>query len=162
MSNLLDANCFMEAKDRYYRFTICPGYWDWLAFANGSGRVFSVEAVQRELINGGGELASRAKSSLAPLFLPPDSSVVAEYANVAAWVQSHPQYRASAKARFLAGADPWLIAHAKASGYSVITLEVPAPSSLKDIKIPDVCTAFSVKYLNPFDLLENEAAVFRR
>ena len=34
MSHLLDANCFMESKDRFYRFAVCPGYWDWLVPAN--------------------------------------------------------------------------------------------------------------------------------
>ena len=23
----LDANVFIEAKNRYYRFNLCPGYW---------------------------------------------------------------------------------------------------------------------------------------
>lgn len=27
---LLDANVFIEAKNRYYGFDICPGFWRWL------------------------------------------------------------------------------------------------------------------------------------
>lgn len=27
---LLDANVFIEAKNRYYGFDLAPGFWDWL------------------------------------------------------------------------------------------------------------------------------------
>ena len=160
MSNLLDANCFMEPKDRYYRFTVCPGYWDWLVRANAAGRVYSVLQIQQELINGGGELRARATGQLRGIFLPPDTAVLNEYAPIVSWVQSHAQYKDSAKERFLAGADPWFIAHAKANHMFVVTLEVSASASLNDIKIPDVCNAFGVAYKNPFQMLEDEGAVF--
>lgn len=34
MTYLLDANTLIEAKNRYYQMSICPGYWDWLHKAN--------------------------------------------------------------------------------------------------------------------------------
>lgn len=27
---LLDANTYIEAKNRYYQMSFCPAYWDWL------------------------------------------------------------------------------------------------------------------------------------
>ena len=34
MKYLLDSNVFIEAKNRYYAFDICPGFWEgWTAFA---------------------------------------------------------------------------------------------------------------------------------
>jgi len=30
MPYLLDSNVFIEAKNKYYRFSLCPGFWDWL------------------------------------------------------------------------------------------------------------------------------------
>ena len=160
MIHVLDANCFMESKDRFYRFAVCPGYWDWLVRANQVGKVYSVVQLQQELVSGGGELSTRATGQLASLFLPPNQAVVTEYAAIVAWIQTHAQYRQSAKDRFLAGADPWLIACAKANRMTVVTLEVPAPASLNDIKIPDVCNAFGVVVKNPFQMLEDEGAVF--
>ena len=30
MTYLLDANIFIQAKNLYYNFDICPAFWDWL------------------------------------------------------------------------------------------------------------------------------------
>jgi hypothetical protein len=43
MAYLLDANVFIEAKNRYYGFEICPGFWEWLISENAADRVFSIE-----------------------------------------------------------------------------------------------------------------------
>ena len=50
MAYLLDSNTFIEAKQRYYDFGVCPGYWKWLTEANSDGRVFSIEKVGDELL----------------------------------------------------------------------------------------------------------------
>lgn len=31
---LLDANTFIEAKNRYYSMNICPGFWQWITITN--------------------------------------------------------------------------------------------------------------------------------
>ena len=105
----------MESKDRFYRFAVCPGYWDWLVRAIQVGKVYSVVQILQELVSGGGELGLRATGQLASLFLPPNQAVIAEYTAIVVWIQTHAQYRQSAKDRFLAGADPWLIACAVTS-----------------------------------------------
>jgi len=47
---VLDANVFIEAKNKYYGFDICPGFWTSLVELNGSNRVFSIDRIRRELI----------------------------------------------------------------------------------------------------------------
>jgi hypothetical protein len=49
MAYLLDTNVFITAKQRYYGFQLCPGFWDWLIDANGRGLVFSHQQVLSEL-----------------------------------------------------------------------------------------------------------------
>lgn len=56
MAYVLDSNVFIEAKNRYYAFDICPGFWDWLHAAHESGQVFSIEAVKQELTSRDDEL----------------------------------------------------------------------------------------------------------
>lgn len=34
MAYLLDSNVLIEAKQRYYDFGVCPGFWEWLTVAN--------------------------------------------------------------------------------------------------------------------------------
>jgi hypothetical protein len=52
MPYLLDANTLIQAKNEYYAFDICPGFWEWLDIANASGDVSSIEPVADELRKG--------------------------------------------------------------------------------------------------------------
>ena len=54
---LLDANVFIEAKNRHYGFDFCPAFWDWLVAQNQAGKVASVEKVADELRVGKDDLA---------------------------------------------------------------------------------------------------------
>ena len=57
MSYLPDANTLIEAKNRYYQMSICPGFWDWVTLGQGTGILSSVESVRTELRRGNDELA---------------------------------------------------------------------------------------------------------
>jgi hypothetical protein len=39
-------------------------------------------------------------------------------------------------------------------GYAVVTHELPSPTSKKRVKLPDLCLAFRVPYVNPFEMLQ--------
>ncbi|MFT7772316.1 DUF4411 family protein [Roseateles sp.] len=62
MTYLLDANTLIEAKNRYYRMTVCPAYWSWVQRSHGAGLVSSIEPVGAELRRGNDELAEWAKN----------------------------------------------------------------------------------------------------
>ena len=47
---LLDANAFIESKNRYYGFDICPGFWSSLVSQHEGQRVFSIDRIQNELM----------------------------------------------------------------------------------------------------------------
>jgi len=49
MAYLLDSNVFIRAKNEYYGFDICPGFWDWLDHSFEQRKVLSVEAIYDEL-----------------------------------------------------------------------------------------------------------------
>jgi len=49
MPYLLDSNVFIEAKNKYYQFSLCPGFWDWLIRENANGKIFSHDGVLNEL-----------------------------------------------------------------------------------------------------------------
>ena len=40
MAYLLDTNIFIQAKNEYYGFDLCPGFWDWLERQNKVGQVW--------------------------------------------------------------------------------------------------------------------------
>ena len=60
MAYLLDANTFIQAKNEYYGFDVCPGYWDWLERENAAGNVFSIDKIGDELKQGNDQLATWA------------------------------------------------------------------------------------------------------
>ena len=63
--------------------------------------------------------------------------------------------------QFLAKADPWLIAHAIASGGKVVTQETRAGENSRRAKIPNVCDFFGVEAMNMDDMLRELGASFK-
>lgn len=152
---LLDANVLMEAKRRYYRFHLCPGFWECIAWHHKQGNLASIDKVKGEIEDGKDDLSQWVKRECPKsFFLPTTDAKVGEwYGKAIAWVQSQTRYSAAAVSKFAVNADGWLIAYAKHNGYTVVTLEVPAPESRTEVKIPDVCVALGVKYVDTFDML---------
>ena len=49
---ILDSDVFIAAKNLYYAFDICPGFWQGLLEQHERGRVFSISRVRGELMAG--------------------------------------------------------------------------------------------------------------
>ena len=158
MPYLLDANVFIQAKNLHYGFDICPGFWDWLIQANAQGKVYSIEKVKDELEAGNDELAAWARARGETFFLPPDMQVAQAFGQVSAWVKQA-GYEPAALNTFLQVADYYLVAHALAHNFIVVTHEVPA-STRKKVKIPNVCIGLGIKHMTPYEMLRHEGAKF--
>lgn len=155
---LVDSDVLITAKNRYYAFSICPGFWESLLHAYSLGTVHSIDRVKQELLLGrpDDDLVKWVNSEVPPgFFVASDArEVVAAFTEVMLWVTRHPQYQDGAKAKFASGADGWLVAHGVATGRVVVTNEQPAPESRSQIKLPDVCNAFSVSFEDTFSMLQ--------
>lgn len=158
MAYVLDANVFIAAKNLYYGFDFCPAFWDWLVIGNESKRIFSVEKVGDEVMALGDELSEWAAARDDGFFLPPDATVFPAMAEVSAWATDQ-TYEPAAVSTFLQVADYYLVAQARASGYTVVTHEVPSASSRK-IKIPDACIGLGLKCMTPYEMLRRERVRF--
>lgn len=161
MNYLLDANTFIEAKNRYYNMTVCPAYWHWLLQRAASKEVASISMVAEELKKGNDELAIWTKQHQ-DLFLSVDDDATqtcfGEVAN--AIVATSPDMKPGAAEEFLSGADPWLIAKAMATGSTVVTHEAYNPMAKKKFLIPNICKDFGVAWVNTFDMLYRLEARF--
>ena len=125
-----------------------------------SGQIASIVSIKAELCRGNDELTTWAKAIETSWFLDEsDEETQLNFIEIVAHV-SNSDFRQPAIADFLSGADPLLIAKAKAIGAKVVTQEKSVPSSKKKIHIPDVCDHFGVKYLDTYDLLEDLRARF--
>jgi hypothetical protein len=158
MAYLLDSNIFIEAKDRYYGFDFAPAFWDWIDQEHSKQNVFSIAAVKDELIGRDDDLSTWAKARGSEFFLPPDNAVLPSLGTLAAWARSG-HYEEIAANQFLQAADYYLVAHALAHSFVVVTHEVPS-NSTKKIKIPNACIAHNVKTMNTFSLLRAVKARF--
>ncbi len=161
---LVDSDVFITAKNAYYDFGICPGFWEGVIRQHEKGRVFSVDRVRNELLAGrkDDDLVQWVTNDLPPsFFLDVESGDVPNrYTEIMVWSQRHPAYFDYAKAKFATGADGWLVAYARVHDAIVVTNEARAPDSKSDIKLPDVCAQFGVPVMNTFSMLKELAVRF--
>ena len=155
---LLDTNVFIQARNLHYGFDFCPAFWAWLIEQHATGVIASIDKVGDELQAGGDDLSDWATARGAAFFLPPDDPVVPALGRVSAWATGQ-NYERAAIATFLQVADYWLVAHALAHGYTVVTHEVPS-ESVRKIKIPDACIGLTISCISPYEMLRRERARF--
>lgn len=159
MAYLIDANTLIQAKNEYYGFDLCPGFWSLLLRENAAGEVFSIDRIRHELERGNDELADWAKTRGNGFFQPINAQTMVEMTAVSNWVQNQ-DFTDTAKREFFVGADPFLIAHALAHGHTVATHEVHKEGERKKVKIPTVCRGLNVPCVRTFAMLRQRGAVF--
>lgn len=161
MNYLLDTNIFIEAKRRYYGMDICPGFWVWLDNAQQADVIASISSVGDELTAGNDELAewTHDRKDTGWFLDVSDTATQEQFIKIAAYVSSS-AYLPEAKAEFLSGADPWLIAKAATVGAVVVTHEIYDAFIKRKIRIPNICREFGVSYLDTFDLLRKNLVSF--
>lgn len=155
---LIDSDILITAKNRYYAFSICPGFWESLLHGHAEQRLHSIDRVKQELLNGSpdDDLVQWVGNAVPSSFFHScgDREVVNAFGEIMLWAQRHPRFTDAAKAKFASGADGWLVAYSRVHQTTVITNEERAPDSQKNIKLPDVCDAFEVETEDTFKMLE--------
>lgn len=164
-SFLLDTNVFIEPKNRYYPFDICPGYWSLLEDNLGTVAVGSITHVYDEIVAGGDDLSKWAKNSFERnqfIDCASDQGTFVTYLKVSKYVNGLPDKRQNAKQEFLASAvaDPWLVACAAERGKTVVTMETSKLASAKKVSLVDVCDYFNVRHIDLFAFLRRLSARF--
>lgn len=164
----LDTDSFVRAHREFYRFGTVPKFWDFLEQKGKEGVLASSQFVLEELEKGKpskhksendepvqaqpDKLLTWAKIQHGVLFQAPTDAVQQVYGQIAESVKNNKRYAAHHVQSFLAGADPWIIAHAKALGGKVVTFEKSEPLS-KNVKIPDAAAPFGVDCITLWDML---------
>ncbi len=167
MPYCLDANVYIEAHRRYYAFDIAPGFWEGLSRLAERRVVCSSLLVFEEIADSDDELAHWASGNKDVLFVQPDEVIQDAYREIADLVER--LYEPQHVQEFLSGADPWVIAQAKAYNLVVVTMEARKHEQNQGrsgkiagkIQIPNVCEKVSVEYIDTFTLLRNERVVLR-
>ena len=154
---VLDSDVFIAAKNAYYAFDICPGFWNGILRAYQQGSVRSIDRIRNELLLGRKEenLVQWVKNEVPRSFFHDSDAgdVSAAFTEVMLWVQRNGQYFDRAKAKFATEADGWLVAYSIVHGTVVVTNEQPRPDSRNRVLLPDVCGQFQVPYKDTFVML---------
>jgi len=154
---VLDANVFIEAKNRYYAFDIVPAFWESLILHASTGRIKTIDRIKRQLEEGNDELAEWVQGGRIDSAVVESGQldVIQSFQEMISWVQSNVQFMDAAKATFAGDADGWLIAYAKAKGpdHIIVTQETLHPEARSKVPIPNVCRQFGVTYVDTFQML---------
>lgn len=156
---VLDTNIFIEAKNRYYRFSVCQGFWDFLR--KSKENTFSLKEVFEELKIKEDQLNDFAKELDGCGFFKENDAqdCYDEIDNVLRQME----YREEAIIDFMSKADFALVAYAYKYKCTLVTHESAGYGenyTRKRVKIPDVCSRLKVVCIDTFEFLEREKASF--
>lgn len=153
MLYLLDANVFIEAKNRYYAFDIVPAFWTWMDYVVVKN-VRTITMVRDELLIKDDPLGDwmRARKDADWILPVDDEATQIAFADIANELDGS-QYHRPGVEKFLSGADPWLIAKAMTLGATIVTHEVANEMVLRRVPIPNLCRARSVTCMDTFDAM---------
>ena len=149
----MDSNTYIQAKNLHYNMDFCPAFWDWLDKQSQISQVMSIDNVYLELTDSNDELSVWAKEKRSHFIPVSDTGTQNKFAEIANFVVSQSSKSQADIANFLSKADPWIIAKAVTMGATVVTHEALVPENSKKVKIPNICKAFSVEYINTYQLL---------
>lgn len=141
----LDTGVFIEGWNRYYSMDLCPEYWSVLDNLAQKGIIFAPIEVKREINKTDDQLSKWINGR--PYFFKEIDILVQNYLRII--MASHGRLVDSIKQRSIA--DPWVIAFAMAEKAIVVTKEIPSGIDTRRIKIPDVCIALNVPWINDFE-----------
>jgi predicted nucleic acid-binding protein len=148
----LDTNIFIESWNKYYSMELCPQYWQILDDLAKKNIVFSPIEVKKEIEKTDDGLKEWIRDK-PYFFIDIDEDT---QKNMRIIMKEHPRLVDTIRQRSIA--DPWVIALALTRNGIVVTKETLAGPSAKRIKIPDVCIAFGVPWMNDFQFA-NEVGI---
>ena len=147
---IIDSNILIEAKNFHFPLEPRHPFWDWLVMLGEKGEIKVPEEVYKELEARNDNLhewLQRHKS----LFLLSKKNAYSELPSVLKSYTALYGSEISETELEVMKADPWVIAHAKALGGSVICNERINPKvlkSIKEVKVPSVCDRLNIECLS--------------
>ncbi|HSW43450.1 MAG TPA: DUF4411 family protein [Patescibacteria group bacterium] len=162
MGYVIDTSVLIDAKDLYYGFDLCPGFWEFLDQEIAAGELMSITRVKKELLDREDALSGWARAQPDGFFRDEDAETAAAMRRVSDWAYAG-DFRDDAKRDFLDKADSMLVAYALAHSHTVVTHEVHNAGNAnerKRIKIPTACLAFGVPSELAFPWLNRRGARF--
>jgi hypothetical protein len=151
----VDSNVLIESANGPYTFNRAPTFWSALDDQLNAGLICTSEMVYRELVPFGDELSRWVKNRKQNgLYIDAGDAVQTSLTVVADYVSTCGRYDIANTNEFLSGADPWMIAHLRVSGGTLVTNETALRPLAKKVRIPDVCEPFGIRCITGFEMLD--------
>ncbi len=162
MRYLFDSDVLIASARFHYNPHYCQAFWDWLTAGHKAGLFYSIDKVKDELLDGDKDpLLKWANSADLDGFFQASMPSLPIWRQLSLEVNDPSRdFKMGAKTKFLNAdkADAWLIAHAAYSqNFTIITNEVSAPFSKKEIKLPDASSWLKVPTAPIHALLKKHA-----
>lgn len=152
---LLDTSVLIEASKRYYAFDLAPTFWQHLTVQSQVGTISSIDKVKVEIDKRNKFLINWANNKFKRWESTVTEDTKQNYLKLIQWSVSNQRYSQNAKDQFANAdkADAWLVAHALARRYIVVTEEVFNKDIKNNIRIPNICLEFDVQYIDTFQMM---------
>ena len=162
MLYLFDTNILLEANNRYYGLDFVPGFWEFIEREAKKTTLKSNDMVLAELIDISDDVGQWAQDRKDEIFdiSSQEKEIQRYFSKIANYVNIHPVFSDAEKARFLRGADGWLIAACKYLDATLVTHEVLVPSNSTKVKIPNIAQQFGVDTINTFEMIRSLGGKF--
>lgn len=126
---LIDSSALMTPYKSYYPFDIAPNFWEQMEERIEAGKIAVLDVVKDEVEKGDDDLSNWIKKlTIAKYIDHRQESILAHYSQVLTYIQTCGFYNTYALTEWANAkvADPWLIATAITTGYTIITFESSA------------------------------------
>ena len=155
---IIDTSCLTQAHRMYYPFDIAPSFWDFMQINFTAGTFIMTNKVYDEIAKGKDLLTNWTQTQLTSSIIldcHADANIMSHYGDIMTWGNNHSQYNSLAKTEFsdFDNADPFAVATAIEKTAVVVSQEISATGSKKNIKLPDVCSQFGISHFDTFTLL---------
>lgn len=162
---LIDSSALITPFKSYYPFDIAPSFWAQIEDKIESGDIALLDIVKEEIEKGCDDLSIWCKGlSVARFIDRRQPNIIENYSRILTYIQTCGFYTSHALAEWsnVNEADPWLIAAAMDTGFTIVTFESSAGGLSKKTpsrrcKIPDICDRFHVKYDNLYSMMRELA-----
>lgn len=158
MKYVIDTNILITAWNNTYPFDTFKSLWEWLKRKMVSGEIIICDSVYNEIKSFKDDLWNWLdgviKNNSINIENKSNTEIINSYSIVINEANRNPNYTSSALTVFGGNADGWIIAHALANNYVLVTEEKSSLGSKKSVKIPDICFSLGVKVTNTIGMLQ--------
>jgi len=162
---VVDSNFFIQAHRINYPIDIAFSFWNKVKQLADEGKIISIDKVKKEIYDKNDTLEAWCIANLPDDFFKDTSQIIAEYEQISGWaITKNDFYLPNALSEFLDAdeADAYIVAFVLADPINrvVVTQEISQANRKNKIKIPDVCNAFNLSYVNTIEMFRQLAETF--